>query len=244
MVCNQIQKQLRKHKSIVSIILLCIGLLMILASKDNQVISGVGISILASAITTLVTIFFIDDEDRLKTVKDWGLEHVYPTRGEMNASTDAYLLKARSVKTIAFGMASWRDSKTADVKRLLQRGGSIKIITMDPDCDNLKARERDEHNKGIGDSIRDLIKWAERLNGESDSGKIEIRIHDHLPQEFIFLMDNRLFCGPYEYGKGSQQTVSFEYSVTGKAYEYYQDLFDNLWENKEFCRNAFSERSS
>ena len=233
-----LQKQLRKHKSIVSIMLLCIGLLMILASKNNQVISGVGISILASAITTLVTIFFIDDEDKFKEAKEWGLAHVYSTRGEMNKSSGAYIKTAKSIKTIAFGMKSWRDARTDDVKALLHRGGSIKILTMDPDCPNLKAKERDDNDNHIGESIRDLVKWAKKLNSESVSGKIEVRMHDHLPLDFMFLMNNRLFTGPYEYGKSSQQIISFEYEISGDAYDFYESLFDHLWEDPEFCKDA------
>lgn len=232
------QRQLRKHKSIVSIMLLCIGLAMISLSRDNPVLSGIGISILASAITSIVNIFFIDDEDRFKDAKDWGLAHVYATRGEMNKSSGKYIKTAKSIKIIAFGMNSWRNAKTNDVKALLQRGGSIKIITMDPDCPNLKARERDENDYNIGKSIRDLITWAEKLNDESKKGKIEIRMHDHLPLDFLFLMNNRLFTGPYEYGKISQQTVSYEYEISGGAYEYYEQLFDELWENPDFCKEA------
>ena len=178
------------------------------------------------------------EADSFKEAKDWGLAKVYATRGEMNGSSGKYIKTAKSIKIIAFGMKSWRDAKSNDVKALLQRGGSIKIITMDPDCPNLKARERDEHDNTIGNSIRDLVKWAERLNSESASGKIEIRMHDHLPLDFLFLMNNRLFTGPYEYGKSSQQTVSFEYEITGDAYEYYEEFFDRLWENPEFCKDA------
>lgn len=239
-----ILKKLRGHKLSVSIILAFLGVIMIAFAKDNSVISAIGISILASAITSLVTILFIDDEDEYRAAKEWGLEHVYPTRGEMNAASDHYLRTAKSLKTVAFGMRSLRDAKTEDVKKILERGGTVRILTMDPNCRNLKEREKDEKHNTIGDSIRDLIKWARALNEGPARGKIEVRMHDHLPLDFMFLMNNRLFTGPYVYGKLSQQTVSFEYNTVGKAYEYYEALFDSLWENKDFCRDALCEIDS
>ena len=225
-----ILKQIRKYKVIVSVMIGLIGLSLIWV--DNNVLFGIGISILASAITSTVTFIFLDDEDDYKDIKQWGLEKVYPTRGEMNKTADRYLKKTNSVKVIAFGLRSWRDSQGPEIRRILAKGGSVKIITMKPNCQNLKAREADER-QNISDSIRELIEWAKGLDGD-----IQIRYHDHMPQMFVFILSNRLFTGPYEYGNGSQQTISFEYNNIGTAYEYYENYFDRLWNDSSFCEDA------
>lgn len=230
-------RQLRKPKTIVVFLVIALGFIMILLSGGRSVLQGIGISLLASGIMSMMSMFFINDEDPIKTAKAWGLEHVYDTRGEMNAACDEYMAKAKSIKAIAFGFRSFRDSQEGTIISMLRKGGSVKLITMNPECEALKLRERDERSD-ISTSIKELIQWAKTINNMSLSGKIEIRYHDHLPTDFVFIMNNRAFTGPYEYAKLSQQTVSFEYSVTGSAYEYYEKYFERLWSNTDFCHDA------
>lgn len=234
-----LKRQFRKPKTIVLCLIMAIGLIFILWPGNHRILQGIGVSLLASGIMSIMSIFFINDEDMFRSAKAWGLEHVYGTRGEMNQSCDEYMHHAKTIKVIAFGLRSLRDAQEADILRILDRGGSIKIITMKPGSKALCMREEDERQK-ISESIEELIAWAKTLSAKNMKGKIEIRYHDHLPLDFMFLMNNRLFTGPYEYGKISQQTVSFEYSVTGAAYEYYEKYFDHLWEDENFCQDALS----
>lgn len=235
-----LKRQFRKPKTIVLFLIMAIGLILILWQGSHRILQGIGVSLLASGIMSIMSIFFINDEDAFRSAKDWGLEHVYSTRGEMNHSCDEYMRHAKSIKIIAFGLRSLRDAPEADILRILSRNGKIKIITMKPGCEALTLREKDERQE-ISGSIEELIAWAKDLNAKGMPGKIEIRYHDHLPLDFMFLMNNRLFTGPYEYGKVSQQTVSFEYSATGAAYEYYEKYFDRLWEDEHFCQDALSD---
>ena len=236
---RKVEKYIRKNSTLVEIIILLLGIIIVHFSKSNMVITSIGSSMIASSIIVFMTDILIgkDDDD---SVIQWGLESVYKTRGEMNSSCDEYLKKAKKIDIIAFGLKSWRDSQQVQIDRILQLGGSIRIITMKPGCDNLKARERDEFESynGISHSIEQLIEWAKGMNDKGYKGKIEIRYHDHLPLDFLYIMDNRLFTGPYEYGKGSQQTLSFEYSNTCSAYEYYRSYFNELWNDESFCQNA------
>ena len=210
---------------------------MITLSHGNDIIQGIGISLLSSGLVSAVSTFFSISEDSKKTVNDWGLEHVYMTRGEMNSSCDEYLSRSKNLKAIGFGFRSLRDSQEGRIISMLRKGGNVKLITMKPDCPALKLREEDERQK-ISDSISELLEWAKELNGMNLPGKIEVRWHEHLPSDFVFILDNRLFNGPYEYGKLSQQTISFEYNITGTAYEYHEAYFDQLWNDKSYCANA------
>ena len=170
-------------------------------------------------------------------LKKWGIEAVYSTRGEMNISCDRYLKEAKSIDIIAFGLRSLRDSQSDTIEKILDNGGKIRIITMNPDCENLKQREKDELQEigSIGYTIKKLAEWAEKLNKNTNKGRIEIRYYNSQPLEFMFLMDNRLFNGPYEYGKGSQQTISFEYNNVGKAYKYYKKYFNSDFSAYDHC---------
>ena len=239
-ICLFLKRQFRKPKTTVIFLILAIGFILILRPDNHRILQGIGVSLLASGIMSIMSIFFINDEDAFRSAKAWGMEHVYSTRGEMNHTCDEYMRHAKSIKVIAFGLRSLRDASEADILRILERNGKIKIITMKPNCEALILREKDER-QNISGSIEELIAWAKDLNEKNLPGKIEIRYHDHLPLDFMFLMNNRLFTGPYEYGKVSQQTVSFEYSVTGAAYEYYEKYFDRLWADEHFCQDALSD---
>ena len=233
------KKYIRKNSTLAELVILSLGIILVFFPNSNMIVSNIGASIIASSIVIFMTDVLIGKESN-ESVVQWGLEAVYKTRGEMNSSCDEYLKKAKNLDIIAFGLKSWRDSQQTQIETILQSGGTIRIITMKPGCANLKARERDEFEQddGISHSIEQLIVWAKTQNDKGYKGKIEVRCHDHLPLDFLYLMDNRLFTGPYVYGKGSQQTVSFEYSNTCSAYEYYKDYFNELWNDEAFCQNA------
>lgn len=237
---KNIKKHIRDNSTIAEALIFGVGLLLVIFSKT--IFREIGVSMIGSAIVVFMTDVFTR-RDELESVKQWGLEAVYRTRGVMNGSSDLYFEKAKSVDIIAFGLKSWRDSQQDQIDKLLNRGGEIRIITMKPWCDALKAREIDENagEGGISHSIEQLIEWAKRENAKGYKGQIEIKYHDHLPLDFMYMMDNRLFTGPYEYGKGSQQTISFEYSNTGAAYEYYKDYFNKLWDDSGFCVDALKD---
>ena len=242
---KNIKKYIRSNSTLAEGIILLVGIILALCGTylwSNAIVSAIGASIIASAIVVFMTDVFIGDNTH-ESVNKWGLEAIYTTRGEMNSSCDIYLKRAKYISIIAFGLRSLRDTQQRQIERILKRGGSIRIITMDPRCNNLREREIDERQSedSISYSIEQLIDWGRTLNSRKYKGRIEIRFHNRQPLDFLFLMDNRLFTGPYEYGKNSQQTISFEYSHTGSAYEYYKNYFNELWNDKEFCKNAFKE---
>ena len=242
---NNFKKYIRKNSTIAEMVILFTGIILILIGERLafSVLLGVGSSIVASAVVVFMTDVFLGGDDR-EIVKQWGLESVYRTRGEMNSSCDVYLKKARFLNIIAFGLKSFRETQQKQVERILKNGGNIRIITMRPHCNNLKEREKDEMlpEDGISLSIEQLINWAKQLNDKHYKGKVELRWHEHQPVDFLFMMDNRLFCGPYEFGKDSQQSVSFEYNNSGIAYEYYRNYFNKLWNDKEFCSDVFRKQ--
>lgn len=236
---------LRQNLVTVNIIIMLVGAVCIFVSvylpTDNMqsIAMGIGTSLLSSGLIVFITSLFMDDSsERMQNLNHWGIEAVYKTRGEMNISCDKYMEKARTIDVIAFGLRSWRDSKSKDIELLLQNGCQIRILTMEPDSENLKQRELDENQepRSIARTIIQLNEWANELNLAGYKGKIEIKYYDAQPLNFMFLMNNRLFIGPYEYGKGSQQTISYEFNVAGEAYKYYTEYFDKLWNDEKFAK--------
>lgn len=241
---ENLKKYIRKNSTIAEVVIFLAGVILVMIGENSNasVLMSIGTSVIASAIVVFMTDVFIGNDEREK-VKQWGLEDVFPTRGEMNSACDEYLKKAKYINIIAFGLKSFMATQQKQIDRILKNGGNIRIITMRPRCANLKEREKDEMlpDDGISLSIEQLIKWAKRMNSKNLKGKIEIRYHDRQPLDFVFMMDNRLFCGPYEFGKDSQQCVSFEYNNSGSAYEYYRSYFNTLWDNKDFCVDALKD---
>ena len=237
---DSIRKWIRKKKTSTLLIIFLLGACIVFATGWRIALSGVGTSLMASAVLSFLMMAFLGDEDDYMPAKEWGLERIYNTRGEMNSSSAKHLDKAKALRAIAFGFKSLRDSKEARVIQMLREGRTIRLITMKPDCSILKERERDEQQE-IKSSIENLIAWAKKLNNSGYPGKIEIRYHDHLPSYFVFIMNNRLFTGPYEFKKASQQTISFEYNTFGEAYEYYNKYFERLWDDPEFCEDALKD---
>ena len=98
--------------------------------------------------------------------------------------------KAKRIDVIAFGLRSWRDSQSRAIEKLLKSGCEIRILTMNPNCENLRQRERDELQEAgsISHTIKQLADWAKKLNARSYPGKIEIRYYDAQPLNFMFLI--------------------------------------------------------
>ncbi len=240
---DEFKKYIRTNKSLVELIILAAGIILIVfgESLHVNVLTGIGSSVLASALVVFVTdaLLGTESDEKLKT---WGLVDLYSTRSEMNKSCDRYLQNAKEVSIIAFGLRSLRETQRKVILQILRRGGSIRILTMKPGCEYLNAREKEEFRVpgSISAEIEQLIDWAKELNSKGYSGKVEIKYHEHLPLDFMFLMDNRLFTGPYEYGKSSQQSISYEYTSYGTAYKYYKEYFNGLWEDMNFGQDALS----
>ena len=239
------KKVLRQNLVAVNIIILLLGVILVFLSvhlptpNKQTICMGIGTSLFSSGLIVLITSLFVDDtSDSVQILKQWGVEAIYKTRGEMNISCGKYSKNAKRMDIIAFGLKSWRDSQNREIESLLQNGCKIRILTMDPSAENLKQRELDEKQEvgSISHTIMQLKDWAEKLNSQGYKGNIQIKYYDAQPLDFMFLMDNRLFWGPYEYGKGSQQTISYEFNTTGEGYKYYSGYFNDLWTDETFAK--------
>lgn len=246
---SQLRKSMQINETLVNYLLMGIGIIFILIGafapipeKLVIVLSGVGCSLLASAIVAWFNArYTIKKQAEAVVLDEWGLCAIYPTRQDMNKSCDIALHDAsKEIEMIGFGFRSLRDSQDSLIKEKVSRGVKIRIISMNPDSEFLMQREKDEKvSKGsIRESIIQLGEWVDELNKYSGrKNKVQIKYYDSLPQDFYFRADGHVFVGPYQYGKQSQQTISYEYVRKAEGYKHYTNYFNTLWNDENFCKS-------
>ena len=230
--------------ALIGIISVIIGVFLSFLEKGGNeilatVLISVGTSLIASAVVTYLTSIYIYKRKKEKEITDfWGLTAIFETRQRMNDSSDDHLpLIEDSLDIIAFGLRSFRDSKTHEIQNKVRRGLKIRMLTIHPDSPFLKQREIDEKQAegAIKKSIILLFDWITELRTIApDENNISIKFYDALPLDFFFRMDDVLFVGPYMYGKDSQQTISMEFRGGANGFNYYMRYFEELWDDKKF----------
>jgi len=231
----------------IGIIFLLIGVFCSANSTFKTVCYGVGCSLIASSIVAYLTSLYVFKRQKEKVITEvWGLNSVFKTRGEMNIPCDASVSRMqKQLDMIGFGFRSFRDAKGGEIEEKVEHGLKIRIITIHPDSIFLKQRELDEQEipGQIRKTILQLSEWIAKLQKIApNSDNIQIKYYDSLPLDFLFRTDDRLYAGPYLYGRQSQQTISFEFMTNSKGFEYYMTYFEYLWSDskdsvpkKKFC---------
>ena len=224
---------------VVSLLLIILGILLILCDlfkyeTETHLWINIGCSLIASGLVLLLTAVCVE---RIKDdpLKSWGVKCIYPTRAKMNEDCSVSVDNAkRQIDVIAFGIRSYRDQKSKMTAKLLNKGVNFRIITMAPDSEFVRQREKEEGEvEGqISHDIKALIQWADELNKKSSKGKIIIKGYRCMTLSFYWRVDDELYTGPYWYNKKSQQTISYKF-VSGKTFDYYTDYFDSLWSNND-----------
>ena len=121
---------------------------------------------------------------------------------------------------------------------MLKKGVQIRIITMDPNCEVLKLRDRAE-GKSEGATKESIVHLQEFFQKTNKRKKVQIKYHQQLPLDFFFRVDDHIFVGPYIYGKESQQMITYEFEKGGRGYDYYMDYFESLWFGKTIPKLEF-----
>lgn len=227
---------------ITGLVIIIAGLIMILMDifwikTDNSIWISIGCSLLASGIVILAQELLLC-EKRIDPLEGWGLERIYETRAEKSKESDPELDKAKQqLDAIAFGLKSFRSKHTKKVEKILRRGVNVRILTMNPQEDNLFLKQREyeeEETEGqIRNSIEQLVKWADNLNSRKYAGKIEIKGYKCMTLDFYWRVDNDIYVGPYWYHVGSQQTVTYKFHCGGKGFDLYKEYFEELWNDAE-----------
>ena len=247
---NKINKTLMYLNSdLTNFICFLIGALLILSSFfikiKSEVLFLILISVGCSLVATSISVFLSSRYLlRLKTIEDmvnnWGLEAIYHSRQEMNIDADLTFPELKhELDIIAFGLKSFRDNKGSAIEDKVRRGLKVRILTIEPNSKYVAQREIDENEiEGqIKKTIEDLENWVNRLKLIAPNPKnVQIRFYNTLPLDFYWHQDDSVYAGPYMYGKGSQQTITYKFRNNSGGAEYYHKYFLELWNNAEFCQ--------
>lgn len=184
---------------------------------------------------------YFGEEFKQKTelIEGWGLEKIFRTRAEKNSESDPKLEnnKVKQLDGIAFGLSSFRCNREKDVLQSMKNGMNMRLITMNPNSEFVKQREIEENVQigSISSSIKHLVEWANRLNTQSENGKILIKYYNAMTLDFYWRMDDELYIGPYLYDILSQQTLTYKFINGGRGFDIYTNYFESLWENEKLC---------
>lgn len=225
-----------------ALVVLVAGVVCVLV--PHFVANSVGGSLIAaSAISLLYYPMHAYERNTYALVKEWGLEGIYVSRAKMNGSTARQFKHTQQdLEYISFGLKSLRDSgKSKTIEDKVKKGMRVKILTLNPDSSYVAQREREEGGVPgeIKEQIKQLTAWMRRLYYFSPKpGSVEMKYYDAMPLEFYCRQDDRIYTGPYQYRRGSQQTISFEFRAGSEGYNYYLEYFQQLWNDPDFSHNV------
>ena len=74
------------------------------------------------------------------------------------------------------------------------------------------------------------------INTKKYKGKTEVRGYQCMTLDFYWRLDDDLYIGPYWYGIGSQQTITYRFKKGRKGFDIYEEYFENLWSNEELTK--------
>lgn len=247
---SKLNKKLEQiNASLINLLICCIGIICLFLALFTEhqdcrnILLSIGCSLVASSVVSYLTSKYLVRMSRIKHIVEyWGIEAIFETRQEMNRSTDiAFESLEKNLDIIAWGLKSFRDAKDKIVRDKVKRGLEIRFLTLHPDSEYVKQREKDEKEVPgqIRNTILNLQEWIDDLKTIApDPDNIQVKYYDSLPEDFYFRVDDHIFIGPYLYGISSQQTISYEFKAPAKGVSYYNGYFKRLWNDPGFCGNS------
>jgi len=178
------------------------------------------------------------EKEHRNIIDNWGLSYIFRSRAEKNADSDYKFAteQIRQLDCIAFGLRSFRENHTPDVRKCLCDEMRARFLVMNPNGEFIKQREIEE-NETVGKmskSINDLVEWGRKLKRETN-GNIAIKFYNSMTLDFYWRMDDTLYVGPYLYGRNSQQTLTQKFQKNlgenqgNLGFQTYTDYFESLW---------------
>lgn len=236
-----VYKLLRKATNL---IILLIGIILVILGVYNEnellktIFISIGTSILSSCIITFINCAYLNQKnEQLNIIEQWGISGIYMTRAEMNNSSNKKLDNAKkNIDIIALGMRAYRDAKEEVIKLKLQNNVQLRILTINPDNELLKEKEKEEnvYEGAIKKDIKELINWGKSLKKENNN--ITIKIYNAYPFDSYLRIDDTVYVGPQWYKTTSQQTMAYEFTKGGKGYICYTKYFEKLWNDDKLSK--------
>lgn len=213
------------------------------SNNTQTIMISIGCSLIATSIVSILTTYYLVNTNKVREIIEfWGLENIYPSKGEMNPFANEHLNKARNcIDVMAIGMSNYITNAGTVLENKIKNGVAIRIISCNPSSDMLKYREIDESIAGGGEptgamriSIHGLIKWVKKMKIKYPESKIEIKFHNTYPAFNYLKIDGIYFWSPNLFLKTSQQCIAWSFRSPGKGYNYFDEHFNCLWNDDDF----------
>ena len=202
----------------------------------NEICNGIGCSLIASAIVSLILFYFLSSaEERYDFHGDWGLEKIYASR---RIPINKKNFPQKHLDIIAFGLSSFvRANQDIEyIASLIRNGLRIKIITVHPNSFYVdRQKEFENRNEDLRKNINELHEWVNSIKQylpESEYNKrIKIKFYNNLPLFFYCKADNCIYTGQYFPDLSSSEAFTYKYNAMGKAGKWYGDMFNKIWKS-------------
>jgi hypothetical protein len=214
----------------------------------GKVITGVGGSIIAAAITGWTLFLYVwlkqNEFDRLEIIRRFGFINAFENRAAgIKSEYDARLDRvSKSIDIMGFGLRALKEDYSDDFKTWAKRA-KVRILLLDPEFPNSDysfANQRDieeKNNPGdINDDVKAFIRECKVLLKEEN--EFEIRLYKCLPSINIFRIDDDLFWGPYLIKDVSRNFPTFIVYQQGVVYKRLLEHFDKVWSDEKFSREV------
>lgn len=218
---------------ILSIILFIVNIKNKQFMRFNEIIIYI---IIISAVFTICLIMIYFTIKKIMN-DNFGLIEIFDTRYSIFNHIKKYIKPNTQLDICGFGLRYFRDSQIESIKKILDDGGRIRILTVNPLSKVVQQREKDLNliSGTIRQEIFNLIEWIILLKKEYNT-RIQLRIYDSLPLDFYMKINNNIYTGPYLVGVKSEGTITSKFIKGYKGYDKYNILFNNIWNKKGTLR--------
>lgn len=252
---KKVQKLIKKYKYIVYILVGALGVGAILLTQYYpmsrspniyNILMGIGCSVVATVIVTMILLVLIPDDSDTKTDLDnWGIIKIYDERDSIKISSKHF--PKNKLDYVAFGLSHFREeNKRSEVLvSCLLNGLNIRILTLNPYSIYVKEQEKIENSSGdISNDIINLIRWVEKSSNlakqkshyRAIKGSINIKLYNSLPLNFYCQADDDIYIGPYLPDISSGKTITYQFSAHSTGGKYYSDIFEKIWSEDSSIR--------
>ena len=190
---------------------------------------------LASKIEHLASLIAIG-----KDSEDLGVRRIYKDRSKLNL--DKYLEDTSAgaeIRLIGVSMKTFTGANSEMIlKRKITDGCKVKILVMDPNCDVVKQRAKDEKQdfewlqSEIASSVA-IFRNIVRNFPKELQGNIELGFYRVAPSHFLLSTGKKMVISPYLAGARGYFCPHLEIDIKeGGIYKAYLEHFDFLWQTK------------
>ena len=219
----------------------------VVGGVPQRVWFGVGQSVLASALVSLVTLVGVWAERISRREADDKLHRILSAYQDVDAGRAAGIRRIHDNRYIRpeYQLHQSRVAERLDVlgmslKHLQQDIGAtleqwvaerprltVRIIVLNPTSPYCDVRDAEE-----GTSAGEIATWALKLTNtvlKASHPRLKIRWNNTLPTVSMYRLDGVMFCGPYLIGRLSRLTTTLEVEANGPYATQFLEHFESLW---------------